>query len=101
MHEYASLPRSTPLTVCTWRGRGRYITHPDFHPDNLEFFIIADVAQGLVRWLLHIHPFVLAARPIDEERRKVLALRVRVTQKQGAWAARRECHNRAVAGRLG
>ena len=61
----------------------RYITHKDFHPDHLDFFIIADVAQGLVRWLKQLHPFVLAARPINDERRKVLALRVRVKQKQG------------------
>jgi len=62
----------------------RYITHPHFYADHVDYFIICDAAQALVRWLKFLHPFVLAARPIEDERRKVNALRLRVGQKQGA-----------------
>lgn len=61
----------------------RYITHPDFHADHVELFIVSDVAISLCKWVLQLHPFVLAARPIEETRLLTLGMRARAKQKQG------------------
>ena len=63
----------------------RYMAQPDFKIDCAEFAEISDAPKALMQYLLALHKFVLAARPIEEKRKTVHKLRAFMKARQCAW----------------
>jgi hypothetical protein len=59
------------VPVCTCR----YMSQPDFKHDCADFAEVSDAPKALMDYLLAVHRFMIAARPVEDDRKEVHKLR--------------------------
>ena len=69
-------------------GVGRYIAQPDFKLDCADFAEVSDAPKTLMEYLMALHKFMLAARPIEPDRKTVHKLRAFMQTRQCTHPAR-------------
>ncbi len=71
----------------------RYMAQPDFKHDCADYAEISDAPKALMDYLLAVHKFMLAARPVEADRKEVHKLR--------AFMKTRQCRFARTKGRWG
>ena len=70
------------MRVISGAVTARYIAQPDFKLDCADFADISDAPKAMMDYMMALHKFILAARPIEEDRRTVHKLRAFMKARQ-------------------